>query len=330
MRLNAAGSTVGGATRTRNCRNLAQPDPGSYTETSLAEDLESLCDPRRSVSGYDLANLAWKYFYAYVFEGAHEESVSREEIVELYRLFSRHNSLNEPGDDIEVMNRLRGLSRGLAAFADIPRLCAALERIILWRPPSEGSVAGATNAGATAVDDYFGLDIMCGSGVLLAGEYVQARRNGFSRIELWGVEPDPASAARAYDLVADLGLGGVAAMEPSDPRAYLMAGKRRVHFVANGLMAGPVRLVDPRRFFAGYKTLFSLPQLRAAEAGFYPEGLICYNRAESVSVVLSRETGFQAPDEYRDAPLGVHALLVDGEVVPSHRVGVEFCRFLAD
>lgn len=303
--------------RSTRCGLPVRPDPATFSPLSLVSDIERLCDPQRSVSGEEVVNLIWKYFFSYVFDGAHDEEVSAEEIAELYSLFIRHDSLNEPGDDIETMNRLRRLGQGLCPFADLPRLCAAVRGVILHRCPEPFSGSA-----------YLGLDLMAGSGLLLLAQHIQARRCGFENVQTWGLEPDEETASRTYDLIAALGVGGVVGLEPSDPRAYAVAGSQPAQFVANSMLAAPLKKVDPVRLFGCYQALFGKQSLMARNAGFYPEGVIAYCRSGNVSLVLSRETDFQAPDEYSCEPLIVHGLLFDGRVVPNHRVGADFCRYL--
>lgn len=302
--------------RSTRCGLPVRPDPASFAPASLSSDVERLCDPQHPVSGEDIVNLVWKYFFAYVFDGAQDEEVSDEEIAELYSLFIRHDSLNEPGDDIETMNRIRRLGQGLYPFADLPRLCTAIKAVVLHQSddmPERG---------------FLGLDLMSGSGMLMLAEYIQARRSGYEDVQIWGIEPDADASERTYDLIASLDVGGVVCLDPADPRAYAIAGSQSVQFVTNSMLAAPLKKVDPVRLFGCYQALFGRNSLRADRAGFYPEGVIAYCRSENVSLVLSRETDFQAPAEYAREALTVHGLLFGGQVVPNHRVGAEFCRYL--
>jgi hypothetical protein len=112
----------------------------------------------------------------------------------LFEQFSRHQSLNEDGDDVEVMNSLRQWSFALRMLADLPKTAHILRSVALRRLSPK-----------ILEQPYVGLDIGTGSGILMLAAEVQARRNGFDKPEIWGLEYDRPVVERSSVLVRSLG-----------------------------------------------------------------------------------------------------------------------------
>ena len=305
----------------RNFTAIARPGagiaPDFYTASSLAADIEQLCDPDMPTGDGALLNVAVKYFFAYVHEGAQHDSVPYAEVAALYELFSRHQSLNEPADDIETMNRLRLWSPVLRVLADAPRAAHVMRAVI-----------GQRGAPLACGGPYVGVDIGVGTGILLLAEQIQARRNGFADVQTYGFQVDLMAGERTHDLVHGLGAGSLMLADPAHPGAYGLLKGRNIQYVANETVAGIQPFLRAENFFDKYRAFHAVVGADAEDAAYFPEGIIAYSRAENTSVILSRENGFQVPAEYRGSEFTPQGLILEGAVLPMHRLGEEFNRFL--
>ena len=290
--------------------------PDFYTPDSLADDVERLCDPDEPVSDTRLLNVAVKYFFAYVHDGAHGDPVEYGALAELYAQFSRHQSMNEPHDDIEVMNRLRIWSPVLRVLADAPRAAHVMRGVI-------GQAVGSEAGGP-----FVGVDIGAGTGIMLLALQILARRNGFTNIQTLGYQNDQVSGERTHDLVHSLGAGSVMLADPTREGAYGMVRGRMVNFVANEVMAGIQQTLCDENCFSKYRAFFRAVDDSVGRAVFFPEGLIAHSAASRASVILARENGFQPPAEFLTDKFIPQGLIMEGKVLPMHRLGQDFYRYL--
>lgn len=293
--------------------------PEHHLRTPLTEDIERLCDPRRPTPDALFLNVAAKYFFAYLYEGSHDAVVSLPDLAEAFRCFARHQSLNEPNDDVELMNRMRRWSFALRMPADLPRAAQALRCVALRRLPEKALAR-----------PYVGLDIGTGAGLLLIGALAQARRNGFAAVEIRGLEYDSAVVERTSRLARDLGLGSVSLADGRDPRAYAVVAGKDLTFVAHEAISAVHQARRREQFLHVFQTLFATCGGRLQDTAFFPEGLIVYNQDMNVSILLSRLNGFRGSLEYQTADFAPQALYIEGKVVPLHRLGEEFLCYLAD
>ena len=291
--------------------------PDFFSSDSLARDIERLCDSEYNVTNEEFLNVAVKYFFSYVHDGSHIESVEYGEIAALYERFSRHQSLNEPGDDIELMNRLRQWSPVLRVLADAPRAAHIMRAVI-----------GQQDAPRASGGPYIGVDLGAGTGIMLLAQQIQARRNGFTDIQTLGFQTDPISGERTHDLVHTLGAGSVMLADPTREGAYGILRGRTISYVANEMVAGIQQSLCSENFFDKYRAFFASVGSNAEKAAFFPEGLIAHSGAEGASVILAKENGFSAPDEYCDAEFVAQGLIMEGKVLPMHKLGAEFYEFL--
>jgi len=291
--------------------------PDFYKPDSLVSDIERLCDPLEIPEAEHYLNIAVKYFFAYVHDGAHDEKVSYGEIAELYEQFSRHQSLNEPGDDIELMNSLRQWSPVLRVLADASRAAHVMRAVVGQKGLSGGGSC-----------PYVGVDIGAGTGIMLLAEQIQARRNGFMDIQTFGFQTDPVSGERTHDLIHSLGAGSVMLADPTREGAYGVLRGRSISYAANEMVAGIQQSLTEENFFRKYKAFFAAVGSNADNAAFFPEGLIAHCGLEGASVILAKENGFQAPEEYMNSDFIPQGLILEGRVLPMHRLGRDFYHFL--
>ncbi|WP_316900086.1 hypothetical protein [Pseudodesulfovibrio indicus] len=316
------GSPLASATiQARNFTAMVHPPaqaiaPDFYTRDSLAADVEHLCDPAEPVSDARLLNVAVKYFFAYVFDGAHNDSVPYGELAELYERFSRHQSMNEPNDDIETMNRLRMWSPVLRVLADAPRAAHVMRSVI------------CRESAPLAGQPFIGVDIGAGTGIMLLALQILARRCGSSDVQTLGYQFDLVSGERTHDMVHALGAGSVMLADPTRANAFNLLRGREIGFVANEVLAGVQQSLTAGNCFHKYRAFFTAVGESVEQAIFFPEGLIAHSAASRASVILARENGFQPPAEYLDEQFIPQGLILEGKVLPMHRLGGDFYRYL--
>lgn len=291
--------------------------PDFYEPGSLASDIERLCDPACKLRDEAFLNVAVKYFFSYVHDGAQDDKVPYGEIAGLYEQFSRHHSLNEPADDIEIMNRLRQWSPVLRVLADAARAAHVMRAVI-----------GQRDVPRAGVGPYVGVDIGAGTGIMLLAQQVQARRNGYADVQTFGFQADMMAGERTNDLVRSLGAGSLMLADPTREGAYGVLRGRGISYVANEMVAGIQQSLRAENFFNKYKAFYASVGKDAAQAAFFPEGLIAYSRVENASVILAKENGYQAPAEYGDGEFIPQGLILEGKVLPMHRLGGGFNRYL--
>ncbi|WP_243545818.1 hypothetical protein [Pseudodesulfovibrio tunisiensis] len=291
--------------------------PDFYSQTSLIKDIARLCDPDEPISDQTLLNVAVKYFFAYVHDGAQADEIPFPEISALFELFGRHQSLNEPDDDIETMHRLRQWSPVLRILADAPRAAHVMRAVI-----NQKAIRPCLD------DPYMGVDIGAGTGIMLLAQQIQARRLGYEDVFTWGYQDDPVCGERTHDLVRALGAGSVLLADPGRASASNLLQGRKLTYVANEVVAGIQQSYGAINFFRKYETFFEVAGPGLARTAFFPDGLIVYSRDVGVSLILSRENRFQPPPEYWDATFTPQGLILEGRVTPMHKLGADFYQYI--
>ncbi len=292
--------------------------PEVYRNTSLMDDVAELCDPALPVRDPLLVNVVVKYFFSYVHEGAHNARIHIGDVTRLFDLFSRHQSLNEDGDDIELMNSLRQWSFALRMLADVPKTCHILRSIVRQKLPQQSTVEG-----------FVSLDIGTGSGVLMLAQYILGRRLGFDSPEVWGIEYDQPVAERTGRMAESLGFGRVARADARNMESYGVVAGRKLSYVSNETISATHQRLRRERFVQIFYTLFDACKGQLRHAAFFPEGLIVYSKELNVSVMLSRENGFQGRLEYQTLDFYPQALFIEGQVTPLHLLGEDFLKYLS-
>lgn len=290
--------------------------PEFYSSSSLASDIEKMCDSDVPLDDALYLNIVVKYFFAYVHDGAHVEKVPYNEISFLFEQFSRHQSLNETTDDIEVMNRLRQWSSVLRVLADAPRTAHVMRAVI-----------NQVNDCGTLTKPFIGVDIGTGTGIMLLAQQIHAHRNGFSDIQTYGYQTDPISGERTHDLVYSLGIGSVMLADATRTNAYEILRGRNISHVANEMVTGIQQALSRNNFFDKYEALLSMVS-PSGETVFFPDGIIAHSGKDGASLILIRENGYMVPHEYANDVFTPQGLIIEGAVLPMHKIGQDFHTFL--
>jgi len=163
---------------------------------------------------------------------------------------------------------------------------------------------------------------------MLLAQQIQARRNGFRDIQTLGFQTDPISGERTHDLVHSLGMGSVMLADPTREGAYRILQGRQVSYVANEMVAGIQQSLTNENFFHKYRAFFMAIEGGADQAAFFPEGLIAHCGLEGTSVILAKENAFSAPEEFGNMGFVPQGLIIEGKVLPMHKLGQEFYSYL--
>lgn len=295
-------------------------DPSFYTESSLLDDVSMLSDPSVNVTDSMIMGMVLKFFYCYVHKGCFDEIVPLEKVSALCEMFSRHRSLNEPDDDIELMNYLRQWSFSLRMLADIPKTSHIIRSIITQK----------ISPNLADLDEYVGLDIGTGTGILILAQHIHARRLGFENISLFGIEYDKMVGLQSYKIFKELGIAEIILGDARDSRSYEILMDKQITFVSNETVAAMHQPLRRDHFVAICSTLFRTVGNNIKDAGFFPEGLIAFCTEMNVSVLLAKNTAFLGPKEYHDMHLLPQGIIIEGSIVPLHQLGDELLPYMSE
>ncbi len=294
--------------------------PELYSDAPVLHDLEMFCDPGKEITDAELLSFVLKYFYCYVHKEGFNAAVPHAEVSRLCDMFSRHRSLNEPEDDIEMMNYLRQWSFSLRMLGDITKSGHILRSMINQKMAPR----------LREMDEYVGLDIGTGTGILLIAQYIHARRNGFDKASLYGIEYDKIVGTQTYKLFKRLDLGHIIMGDARDARTYNDLLDKDIAFVSNETVAAMHQPLRREHFVSICTTLFRTIGRNIRDASFFPEGLIAYCKEMNVSVLLAKNTAFQGPREYHGLNLFPQGIIIEGKIVPLHQLGEEMLGLLTE
>ncbi|HAS89986.1 MAG TPA: class I SAM-dependent methyltransferase, partial [Desulfovibrio sp.] len=295
-------------------------DPSLYSDSPLLEDVDRMSDPSVRISDSMIMGMVLKFFYCYVNKGGFDQPVSLEEVSKLCEMFSRHRSLNEPDDDIELMNYLRQWSFSLRMLADITKTSHIIRSIVTQNISPK----------LLEQEEYVGLDIGTGTGILLLAQHIHARRNGFKKIVLYGIEYDKMVGLQSYKIFKELNIAEIILGDARDAKNYEPLANKVVTFVSNETVAAMHQPLRREHFVSICKTLFRTLGKNIKDAAFFPEGLIAFCKDLNVSVLLAKNTAFQGPKEYHDMNLFPQGIIIEGNIVPLHQLGEELLPYLSE
>ncbi|WP_027721020.1 hypothetical protein [Maridesulfovibrio zosterae] len=295
-------------------------DPSFYNDRPLMDDIDMMSDPSVKITDQMIMGMVLKFFYCYVHKGGFYEPVALDDVSNLCEMFSRHRSLNEPDDDIELMNYLRQWSFSLRMLADVTKTSHIIRSIVTQNISPD----------LLKQDEYVGLDIGTGTGILLLAQHIHARRNGFKNIVLYGIEYDKMVGLQSYKIFKELGIAEIILGDARESRSYADLTDKVLTFVSNETVAAMHQPLRREHFVSICKTLFSTLGKNIKDAAFFPEGLIAFCKEMNVSVLLAKNTAFQGPKEYHDMNLFPQGIIIEGNIVPLHKLGEELLPYLSE
>jgi hypothetical protein len=285
--------------------------PEAYLPGSLPDLLTSLARPEGRVDGPALASLCLKYAFAYVYPDRIAEDISLAEVTLLAGRFVRRRGGSRELAGQDALRRLL-LHHGFALqmLFDLPKTVHLLAALL----------SGASRLGPR--DAFLGLDLGAGTGILLVGQYLAAKRLGVAKPSLWGLEHLPPVAHRAGDLVAALGLGQVLCADAAASAIYNNLPQGPVACLTNETLPSRGRRLYKEPFTAINAALFAALGERLRGAFFLPEAVWAVDRAGEAWQRLAPENAFAGDTAGKPARLLFMANVeLAGQRLPADRVG---------
>ncbi len=297
--------------------------PEHYWPGSLADLIEALSHPETELTGPAWASLCLKYFYAYVFPETVATAVALADVTRLLGRFARR----------------RGGSPDLAGQDDLRRFLLhhgfALQ--MLADLPKTAHLLAALTARFVPLGDnpFVGLDLGAGTGILLLGQYLLARRSGYERWSLRGLEVLPQVADRADALLSRLSVGRVVQADATKAAAYAELAGAAVACLTNETLPSAGRRLYKEPFPAINQALFAALGPGLAGAVFLPEAVWASDRMGTDWLRLSPENAFAGDrtGEGPGKPLRLYFMRdveLSGRRIPVERVGEAYVDLVSE
>lgn len=285
--------------------------PSCYRTGSLLDLLASLSRPDTPVDGAVLASLCLKYSFAYLYPESCADAVPLEDVTQLAGQFVRR----------------RGGSRGLRGRDQLRRLLLhhgfALQ-MLFDIPKTAHLLATLLQIPAGVRHEFFlGLDLGAGTGILLLGQYLRAKRLGYDAPCLLGVEHLSHVATRANTVLARLGIGRVVQADATQPGVYSGVPPGPLSCVTNETLPSVGRRLYKEPFTAISAALFGVLGSRLKDACFLPEAVWASDRHGASWLRLAPDNAFAGPAG-ADKPLRLYFMRdveLAGRRMPADRVG---------
>ena len=284
---------------------------GMVVPGSLPTLIKTLARPGSPVGSDLLASLCLRYFHAYVFPEQLAAEVSLEGLTELAGQFvRRRGGCAQLTGKSELRRFLLHHGFALQMLVDLPKTVHLLAALLGRQLP--------------VGEKFLGLDIGAGTGILLLGQYLLARRAGYDTPTLIGFECQPHVAGRADALVSALGLGRVRRADATHIGLYADLPDGPVACVTNETLPSAGRRLYKEPFPAINTALFAALGPRLANTVFLPEAVWASDRPGRSWLRLAPHNAFAGDGERPDKPLRL-AFMRDvelaGERIPVERVG---------
>ena len=294
-----------------------QPPPGPVIAPellvpgTLAELIAVLSRPETPVHPALLGSLVLKYAHAYVHPERLGEDVSLADLTALAGRFVRRrggSALLAGQTDLRRLLLHHGFA--LQMLLDLPKTVHLLSALLVAKPDVSGN--------------FLGLDCGAGTGILLLGAYLLARRGGVDAPTLIGFEVQPQVAARADALLASLGVGRVRQADATRPETFAALPEGPVSCLANETLPSAGRRLYKEPFPAISAALFAVLGPRLSHTVFLPEAVWASDRSGRDWQRLAPENAFAGDAGDQAKPLRL-AFMRDvelaGQRVPVERVG---------
>lgn len=292
--------------------------PEAYLPGSLVRCVAALGRPERTPDPAALASLCLKYAYAYVYPERAGEDVSLAEITRLCGCFVRRRGGCLALEGQDALRRLL-LHHGFALqmLLDLPKTVHLLTALLESAP--------LVHPGAS----FLGFDLGAGTGILLLGQYLLARRLGHAAPCLRGVEHLPHVAARADALLAHLGVARVLAGDATTSAIYNNLPQGDVACLTNETLPSRGRRLYKEPFARIHAALFGAMGARLDGTVFLPGAVWVVDEGGRSWLRLAPENAF-AGDE-ADKPARLYRMAdveLAGRRFPADRVGEAYADLL--
>lgn len=285
-----------------------------YRDTSLLEDIHCITDRTRPISTELVMNILVKYFHAYVHSGSYRRILSLKDITMVFDQFAhRRRGCKSLLEQRRLRQWLVQHSFALCMLADLPKTASIF-----------AAIAGMHFPDSIDRQQYTGLDIGTGSGILLLAAFVQAKRNNFRKVNLVGIERDPYVQKRTARMCCTLEIGEIILGDAKTTDVYAPLRQKPVTFVANETIPGIRQELWCEDFVMINETMFRTLGPLLEETFFFPEGLLVMDRDRGVYTMLNKMNQYHQAPNLDLAAMSAQALLIDDRVVPLNKVGDEY------
>jgi hypothetical protein len=286
---------------------------------ALPDLVAILARPGTPAGPAELASLCLKYAHAYVHPERLEEDVSLDELTAFAGRFVRR----------------RGGCSLLAGQGELRRLLLhhgfALQ-MLLDLPKTVHLLTALLSANPAPGPEFLGLDCGTGTGILLLGQYLLARRLGVAAPTLVGFEMQPQVAARADALLAALAVGRVRRADATQAATYAGLPPGPVTCLANETLPSAGRRLYKEPFAAICATLFAVLGPRLENTFFVPEAVWASDRAGREWLRLCPQNAFAGEGQGHTKPLRLafmREVELAGRRLAVERVGEELSWLVA-
>ena len=294
--------------------------PGGYTPGPLTDDLLRLSEPRTPLTPADLLTIVGKYAHAFVHSGSQDQSVS---LAELTRFLDQFVNRRRGADSLEGRGELRKrmLDHGFALcmLLDLPKTAHILWDICHREPP----------APENPDTEFFGLDIGAGTGVLMLGMWLAARRAGFANCRIVGLERNEMVAVRTGELLAELGIGRVLIADAKRPGLFKGLCPEHIHFVANETLPSQGHRLWKEDFPVINERLFEQCGQALNDTLFFPSAVHVVDSRGGRSLRLSPQTRFLPESDYPPRLLRMAGIELNGQPTLLEDVGRDWHKYIA-
>jgi len=297
--------------------------PGVFRPGSLPERLAVLARPETPLDGPALASLCLAYAHAYVHPQRLGDVLTLEDVTLLAGQFVLRRGGTSLLAGWPALRRFY-LHHGFALqmLLDLPKTVHLLSTLLASPLPPEDR-------------PFVGLDCGAGTGILLLGQYLLARRSGWPDWRLTGFEHLPQVAERANLLLSRLGVGRVLLADATRPEVYREYAHASVACVTNETLPSAGRRLYKEPFPTINRALFAELGPRLAGTRFLPEAVWASDRSGHDWLRLAPDNAFSGSPA-ADAAAGGKPLRLyfmrdvelAGQRMPVERVGEAYASLV--
>lgn len=293
--------------------------PNAYVPGSLPDLIAMLARPEVVPDAATLCSLCLAYCHAYVYPEHFDAPVSLAAATVLAGQFVRRRGGSRQLAGQDALRRFL-LHHGFALqmLLDLPKtahLLAAVLSLPLGAP----------------MESFLGLDLGSGTGILLLGQYLLARRAGYATPFLIGIEHLAPVADRANALLTRLGVGQVIQADATQAAPYQTLPSGPIACITNETLPSAGRRLYKEPFPRINEVLFATLGARLVTTVFLPEVVWASDRQGQSWLRLAPENAFAGNDT--EKPLGLYWMRdveLAGTRVPVERVGEQWLSLVSE